>query len=120
MNDDDIKFCKKLGRNIAEHRKVNDMTQLELAEYLGISQQHLASFERGVRKIYAYQLPPLAKLFGKTIDELLGFDMSNKKLSGPVPKLQKQLEQLQALPKAKQKFVSDMLDTVIQQQNKSD
>lgn len=35
---------------------------------------------------------------------------------GPMPKLQRQIEQLALLPKAKQKFVSEMLDTVIHQQ----
>lgn len=34
---------------------------------------------------------------------------------GPTPKLQRQLERLSRLPKAKQKFVSEMLDTVLQQ-----
>jgi hypothetical protein len=34
---------------------------------------------------------------------------------GPAPKLQHQLEQVSRLPKAQQKFVSQMLDTVLQQ-----
>ncbi len=34
---------------------------------------------------------------------------------GPMPKLQRQIEQVALLPKAKQKFVSEMLETVIQQ-----
>lgn len=32
-----------------------------------------------------------------------------------MPKLQRQIEQVALLPKAKQKFAMDMLDTVIQQ-----
>lgn len=32
-----------------------------------------------------------------------------------MPKLQSQIEQVALLPKAKQKFVSEMLETVIQQ-----
>jgi hypothetical protein len=34
---------------------------------------------------------------------------------GPTPKLQRQLEQLQDLPRSQQRFVSQMLDTVLQQ-----
>ena len=34
---------------------------------------------------------------------------------GPAPKLQQQLEQVSRLPKAQQKFVTQMLDTVLQQ-----
>nr|WP_305910076.1 hypothetical protein [Methylomarinum sp. Ch1-1]MDP4523027.1 hypothetical protein [Methylomarinum sp. Ch1-1] len=37
------------------------------------------------------------------------------KKRGPAPKLLKQVEQISQLPKSKQKFVMDMLDTVIQQ-----
>ena len=37
------------------------------------------------------------------------------KKRGPAPKLLKQVEQISQLPKAKQKFVMEMLDTVIQQ-----
>lgn len=33
----------------------------------------------------------------------------------PFPKFQRQLEQLSRLPRAKQRFVLDMLDTVLQQ-----
>jgi len=34
---------------------------------------------------------------------------------GPVSKLEKQIEQVQLLPRTKQQFVMEMLDTVIQQ-----
>ena len=91
------------------------MTQGQLAEYLDISQQHMASFEKGIRKVPASMLPLLAKLFGTSVDELVGIKGSATK-RGPMPKLQRQIEQVALLPKAKQKFVSEMLETVIQQQ----
>lgn len=34
---------------------------------------------------------------------------------GPAPKLQQQLEQLQALPRAKQRLVSEVLDSLLAQ-----
>jgi hypothetical protein len=49
-----------------------------------------------------------------TVEELLGQANGITK-RGPTPKLQRQLERLSRLPKAKQKFVSEMLDTVLQQ-----
>jgi transcriptional regulator with XRE-family HTH domain len=90
------------------------MTQGHLAEHLGISQQHMAPFEKGIRKVPASMLPTLAQLFGISVDELIGLkDTAAKR--GPMPKLQRQIEQVALLPKVKQKFVSEMLDTVIQQ-----
>jgi hypothetical protein len=40
---------------------------------------------------------------------------NGKSKRGPTPKLQRQIEQLQRLPKTKQRFVMEMLDTVLQQ-----
>jgi len=39
------------------------MTQGQLAEFLGISPQHMASLEKGIRKVPASILPTLARLF---------------------------------------------------------
>ena len=74
----------------------------------------MAPFEKGIRKVPASMLPTLAQLFGISVDELIGLkDTAAKR--GPMPKLQRQIEQVALLPKVKQKFVSEMLDTVIQQ-----
>jgi len=95
-------------------RKDKGLTQGQLADYLGISQQHMASFEKGIRKVPASMLPVMAQLFGTSVDELVGLKNPATK-RGPTPKLQRQIEQVALLPKAKQKFASEMLDTVIQQ-----
>ena len=114
MADGDTDFFAALGQRIATFRKGLNMTQGQLAEYLQISQQHMASFEKGIRKVPSSMLPMLAQLFGISVDELVGLKNPSTK-RGPMPKLQRQIEQVALLPKAKQKFVSEMLDTVIQQ-----
>ncbi len=114
VTEDDSAFFQALGQTIATLRKAQNMTQGQLAEYLGISQQHMASFEKGIRKVPASMLPTLAKRFRISVDELVGLkDTAAKR--GPMPKLQRQIEQVAQLPRTKQKFVSEMLDTVIQQ-----
>jgi len=51
------------------------------------------------------------------VEELLEDQPANdKRKRGLVSKLQRQIEQVSQLPRAKMKFVMDMLDTVIQQQ----
>ena len=114
MTEDDKVFFKELGERIATLRKAQGMTQGQMAEYLNISQQHMASFEKGIRKIPAPMFPMLAQLFGFSVDELMGLKNTAAK-RGPMPKLQRQIEQVALLPRAKHKFVSEMLDTVIQQ-----
>ena len=114
ISDEERAFFKRLGGRVAELRRSRDITQVQLAEYLGISQQTINAYETGYRRFPVSVLPPLARYLGLTLDELVGESVQARK-RGPTPKLQQRIEQIQKLPRAKQKFVSDMLDTVIQQ-----
>lgn len=117
MTKKDIIFFKELGTRIRAYRKELGFTQLQLAKILGISQQHMGSFENGIRKIPASMLPTLTELFGISLETLYGQEEKDKPAKrGPTPKLLQQVEQLASLPKSKQKFVMEMLDTVIRQQ----
>lgn len=61
-------------------------------------------------------LPVLAEALGLSVEDLLGQPQTKTPgKRGPAPKLQQQLEQLGRLPKAKQRFVSDMIDSVLAQ-----
>jgi len=114
MTQDDTRFFRQLGQKVATLRKEQRLTQVQLAEILGISQQHMASFEKGIRKIPSSMLPALAQVFGTSVDELLGVGTGKRK-RGPTSKLQQQLERVSQLPRAKQRFVIEMLDTALQQ-----
>lgn len=110
-------FYQELGQRIAGLRKEQNITQVQLAETLGIAQQTLAHYEVGRLRVAVAMLAPLAKVLSVSIEELLGAEhaAASKGKRGPAPKLQQQLEQISQLPKAKQRFVMEMLDTVIQQ-----
>ncbi len=115
MTKDNAVFFKQLGKRIAELRKDMGLTQVQLAEILAISQQHMAACEAGRRKVPSAQLPMLAQLFGISTDELLGVQGKPAK-RGPTARLQQQMDQISLLPRTRQKFVMEMLDAVIQQQ----
>ncbi len=117
ISPDERAFFAELGARIAELRKAQGSTQIQMADALGVSQQTINSYEVARRRIPVSALPILAQLFNLSIDELLGKQskQTNGK-RGPASKLQRQIEQISSLPRSKQKFVSDMLDTVIQQQ----
>ena len=116
MTKDEEVFFKELGRRIAKLRKEAGLTQVQLAEILKISQQHMASFEAGRRKVSSSDIPLLAQLFGISTDELLGIQDKPVK-PGPTPKLKRQLDQVSLMPKSKQKFISEMLEALIAQQH---
>ena len=82
---------------------------------LEISQQLIAAYEAATRKIPASMLPKLAKLFAVSLEELAGADKKPAK-RGPASILQRQIEQIGLMPRAKQKFITEMLDALIKQQ----
>jgi len=114
MSPEDQTFFVDLGRRIADARRDHGITQVQLAEILGVSQQQMLSFEKGRRRVPVSALPQLADTLGVTAEHLLGTDTKSGK-RGPTPKIQEQLERLSRLPRSKQKFVTEMIDTVLQQ-----
>ena len=115
MTTNDKTFFIALGRRIAQLRKEQGLTQQQLAEELGIAQQTLAHYEGARLRVPASMLPQFARLFGLPVDALIGPTASTKAKRGPAPKLQQHIERIGQLPKAKQRFVMEMLDTVLAQ-----
>jgi transcriptional regulator with XRE-family HTH domain len=117
MTPEDKQFYQELGQRIAQFRKTLELTQVQLAEKLGIAQQTLAHYEGGSLRIAVAMLKPLANILAISVEELLNDPtLTTNKKRGPSSKLEQQIEQIQQLPRTKQKFVMEMLETVIQQQ----
>ena len=106
-------FSSQLGQKISNNRKKSGLTQKQLAEKLGISQQLMANYELGQRRIHANLLFQIAEILQIRIESLVGVKKRSK--PGPVPKLQQRLELIQQLPTAKQKMISEFLDSFLQQ-----
>lgn len=118
ISQDEREFFVQLGARIAQLRKQSGITQVQLAEALGgLSQAAITAYESGQRRVPVSMLPTLARILGVSVEELIGEPPSSAaRKRGPAPKLQQQLERISALPKAQQKFVIQMLETVLQQQ----
>lgn len=114
ISDGERSFFIELGQRIAQHRKALD----QLAGLLGVSQQAMNSFEKGRRRVPMSALPSIARAVGASLDELIVDEAptaskATPKKRGPAPKIQQQLEQLSRLPKAKQRAVMQVLDSVL-------
>jgi transcriptional regulator with XRE-family HTH domain len=114
MTQDEKAFFKALGARIAELRKGADMTQQQFADLLGISQQQVASYEVGRRRVPVSALPAIARALAVSIEELIGEPVKPGK-RGPTPKLQQQVERIAQLPKTQQRFVMQVIDSVLAQ-----
>lgn len=62
---------RKIGAYISNLRKENDWTQMELANQLNVSHQAVSKWERGESLPDIGTLSELARLFEKTIDDIL-------------------------------------------------
>jgi len=118
MTHDETVFFKQLGARIAALRKDQGMTQVQLAELLGLTQQMVASYEVGRRRVPVSLLAQIAETLTVSLEELIGKKDVQPAKRGPAPKLQQQIERIQRLPRSKQRFVIEMLDTVLAQQSR--
>jgi transcriptional regulator with XRE-family HTH domain len=117
ISDDERAFFIALGQRIAAQRKAQGITQVELAERLGISQQAMNSFEKGRRRVPVSLLPLIAQTLETTLDALVAHDATPvaaaPKKRGPQKKIRQQLELIESLPLAKQRAIAQVLDSMI-------
>ena len=109
-------FFSALGERIAALRRARNVTQAQLAETLGVSQQTIQAYEAGRRRIPVSALPVVARALSASLEDLFGeAGQTARSKRGPVPKWAQQIEEIARLPKAQQRFVAQMLDTVLAQ-----
>ena len=120
VNIKDESFFKELGARIAQARKERSITQVQLAATLSIAQQTLAHYEGGRLRLPASLLPVLAQELQLPVEDLLGQHVAAKTRAkrGPVPALVRHMERISELPKTQQKFVMQMIETVLAQQGR--
>lgn len=80
------------SKRLKELRKENKLTQLELAEKLGVAKSTIAGYEKGFRKPKMRALNELAELFNTSADFLIGLtdDRTAKEPSRDLAKLLKE------------------------------
>jgi len=64
-------FYVTLGRRIATLRKAQGLTQVQLAEAMGVAQQTVVHYEAGRLRLLAGALPNLADQLGVSVEELI-------------------------------------------------
>jgi transcriptional regulator with XRE-family HTH domain len=118
MTQNEKDYFKVLGGRVAQLRKDQGLTQVQLAELLSISQQMVASYEVGRRRIPVSMLQSLAQALSVDLDGLLGEAAKARAKRGPAPVLARHMERISALPKTQQKFVIQVLESVLAQQGR--
>lgn len=87
-----------------------------ISDALGIAQQTLAHYEVARLRVPASMLPTLGGIFKVPVDVLIGQPATARSgKRGPASQLQRSIERISKLPKPKQRFVMEMLETVLAQ-----
>ncbi len=112
----DLPVEQDLPKRLVELRKTEELTQVQVAQKLGITQSSYAHYERGFRRVPLAMVPRIAKALNASEEDLLGLGQKKGK-RGPISKLEKRFEKVRALPKKEQELSMDMLDRIINAAN---
>lgn len=117
VTQDEKDFFIEVGGRIVAYRQGMNWSQQYLGELIGVPQQTIANYETARLRVPASLLPKLAQAFGVSVDELLGVAKPASK-RGPAPKLAQHMERISQLPKPKQRFVIQVIESVLAQQGR--
>jgi len=106
------------GERLAAARQRAGLSQAELGEKLGLSQRAIAHWERRDSSLYPEQIATLCRVLDVAPAELLGLEEQRNR-SGRPSALQKQIAQVEQLPRKDQLYVSRFLDQVLTQKHDS-
>ena len=108
-----IKKPTAFGMRLASARKSAGLTQSELAKRVGVTQRVIAYWERESVGLKSEQLTALASALKVTADHLLGLQTKSPQKGGIVGRAKKLFDEVQSLPRSKQRRVLDTLETLL-------
>jgi len=101
------------GKRLAAARKAKGLSQAAFAKTLNTTRSNIAYYERKASNPTVEFIHRCAAALDISAAELIGAELP-KSRTGPPSRLQQQIEQIRRLPRSKQRFVSELLDTVLQ------
>lgn len=104
---------QQVGEQIARLRKAQGLTQLQLANEIGISRSSIADYESGKNRIYDEMLVRLASALNVTTDEILLLKHEDLKNTQPSLRFMKRILKINALPDVDKKFILKAIDTLV-------
>ena len=103
------------GERLHALREEKGLTQAQVAEVLDISPRAYAFWEREPVSVKAEQMATLAKLFGVSVDFLVGCEKPKHRGNGPAGKMRRLFDEASVLPRSQQQKVIALLDAFVTQ-----
>ncbi len=102
-----------IGQRMARLRRERGITQVELAEMLGVPQPMISAYENGGLRLHGELIVELAGILDVSADQLLGL----KETKNGAPKngrLLRKLQQLELLPRRDQQALMRTIEAFLQ------
>jgi transcriptional regulator with XRE-family HTH domain len=102
------------GQRLAEARRAKGWTQSQLADALDTNLKMIDYYERRAKNPALEVVQTCAKVLGVPVSHLVSDDEPQKKKTGPVSQLERKFQEVKKLPKKKQEFILQFLDTILE------
>jgi len=93
------------GERLVAARQTLGLSQTQVAEKLGITQQTYAGWERRTTALRPDHIAQLAKVLNASVEHLLGQAPAKQRGGGPVGKARRVFEEVSKLPRNRQKHI---------------
>ncbi len=110
----DASGAESQGDRLARLRKDRGLTQVELAEKLGVTQSFVSQAERNDLRLNSEMIVELTRILRVSADELLGLKPLEKSGGVQSRRLLRRLKEIDALPKRDQQALLRTIDAFIQ------
>jgi len=114
-----MRTCKKprppLARHLLELRQAAGLTQMQLAEKVGVHHSNIAFWELSGTPPRGEVLPMLAEALGVTIDVLLNVAPHKPRPKPAKGRLQRVFEEASKLPRRQQEKVAEFVEAFVKQ-----
>lgn len=100
------------GERLSKLRKARGLTQIQLADALGVTQRVITYYENESAQPPGALLVDLAKALRVSTDEILGLKPMKEKTSAKTARLLKRLQRVERLPPADQRAVLKLVDAL--------
>jgi transcriptional regulator with XRE-family HTH domain len=101
------------GSRLLALRRAAGLTQIDLAEALGVAQANIAQWEWSDKPPRAELLLELANILGVTTEELLSGTSTKRKAGAPVGEVQRAFEEVRKLPRKQQKKIIETVNALV-------
>ncbi len=104
---------RAIGEQLARLRKERGITQIEMAELLGVSQGNVSDYERGALRLHGELLVRLARILRVSADEILGLEKSSPPTASRDRRLRRRLQDIDKLSRRDREALLRTLDAFL-------